>query len=72
MHEAMRRRFGLDWYGNPDVGRFLSRELFSRGTALSPEDVAERIGAPRRIDFAAAARQAKAALLAADSLERAP
>jgi hypothetical protein len=71
MHQAMRRKFGPDWYANPAVGAFLTRELFSKGTALSFEDVAERIGAPRRIDFAGAARHAKAALFAADSLERA-
>jgi hypothetical protein len=71
MHDAIRRKFGADWYGNPQVGRFLTEQLFARGTSLSVEDVAERLGLPRRMDFALAARRSREALAAADSLERA-
>jgi len=70
MHDAIRRKFGVDWYGNPEVGKFLTEQLFARGTSLSAEDVAERLGFPRRMDFALAARRARAVLAAADSLER--
>jgi hypothetical protein len=69
MHDGMRKRFGDDWYGNPAVGRFLRAELFARGTALSAEDVAERLGFPRELDFAAAAARARRLLAEADALE---
>jgi len=70
MHEAMRTKFGLDWYANPAVGRFLREQLFSQGTALSAEDVAARLGLPPKIDFALAARRAARLLAEADALEQ--
>lgn len=69
MHEAMRKKFGLDWYGNPAVGKFLREQLFSRGTALSPEDVASRLGFPGKVDFDLSAKRAARLLADADALE---
>jgi hypothetical protein len=71
MHEGIRRRFGADWYANPAVGRFLKEQLFAPGTALSSEDVAERLGFPRAVDFAAAAARARRLVAEADALEKA-
>jgi hypothetical protein len=70
MHEGARRRFGEDWYGNPEVGRFLRAELFAPGTSLSAEDVAQRLGFALRLDFQAAARRAAQLVRDADALER--
>ena len=72
MHEGIRRRFGEDWYGNPAVGNFLREQLFSQGTALSAEDVAQRLGFPARVDFEAAARRAQRLIADADALARTP
>jgi hypothetical protein len=72
MHEAIRTKFGSDWYGNPAVGRFLREQLFSRGTALSSEEVAARLGFPPKVDFALAARRAARLLADADALEAKP
>jgi hypothetical protein len=69
MHEGMRRKFGQDWYGNPAVGKFLREQLFSRGTALSPEDVALRLGFPGKVDFDLSAKRAARLLAEADALE---
>ncbi|MGZ6123783.1 MAG: hypothetical protein ACXWLR_02430 [Myxococcales bacterium] len=71
MHEGIRRRFGQDWYANPAVGRFLKERLFAPGTALSSEDVAERLGFPRAVDFAGAAARAQRLVAEADALEKA-
>ena len=71
MHDAVRRRFGEDWYANPKVGAFLREQLFAPGTSLSSEDVAERLGYPRTLDFAAAAARAKRLCAEADALEQA-
>jgi hypothetical protein len=71
MHEGVRRRFGEDWYANPAVGKFLKEQLFAPGTALSSEDVAERLGFPRAVDFAAAAARAQRLVAEADALEKA-
>jgi hypothetical protein len=71
MHEGIRRRFGEDWYGNPAVGKFLKEQLFAPGTSLSSEDVAERLGFPRSVDFAAAAARARRLVAEADALEKA-
>lgn len=70
MHEGIRRRFGEDWYANPAVGKFLKEQLFAPGTALSSEDVAERLGFPRAVDFAFAAARAKRLVAEADALEK--
>jgi len=70
MHEAVRRKFGPDWYGNPAVGRFLREQLFSRGTALSPEEVAGRMGLAPKVDFELAAKRASRLIADADALER--
>jgi hypothetical protein len=71
MHEGIRRRFGEDWYANKDVGRFLRDQLFSAGTSLSSEDVAQRLGFPPRVDFEAAAARAQRLVAEADALEKA-
>jgi hypothetical protein len=70
MHDAIRRRFGEDWYANKEVGAFLRKELFSQGTALSAEDVAVRLGFPARLDFAGAAARASRLAADADALEK--
>ena len=70
MHEAIRKKFGADWYANPAVGRFLREQLFSRGTALSPEEVAARLGLPAVVDFELSARRAARLLAEADALEK--
>jgi len=70
MHEAIRKKFGTDWYANPAVGRFLREQLFSRGTALSPEEVAVRLGLPAKVDFELSARRAARLLAEADALEK--
>ena len=71
MHEGIRRKFGEDWYGNKEVGKFLRAQLFSAGTSLSSEDVAGRLGFPARVDFEAAAARAQRLVLEADALEKA-
>jgi len=71
MHDAVRRRFGEDWYANAKVGVFLREQLFAPGTSLSSEDVAERLGFPRTLDFAAAAARAQRLCAEADALEQA-
>lgn len=68
MHEGIARRFGADWYGNKEVGPFLRTALFAEGTALSAEDVAERLGFSRKLDFAGAARRAQRLVQEADAL----
>ncbi len=70
MHEAMRKKFGIDWYGNKAVGKFLRGQLFGPGTALSSEDVAARLGFPPRVDFAMAAARAARLAREADELEK--
>jgi len=70
MHEGIRKQFGEDWYGNPAVGKFLKSELFSRGTSLTADDVAKRLGFAG-LDFAAAARRAQRLVAEADALEKA-
>ncbi len=70
MHDAIRRRFGEDWYANKEVGAFLRKELFSEGTALSAEDVAAKLGFPPRVDFDAAAARAARLVADADALEK--
>src|SRR5207237_397281 len=69
LHEAIRARFGPDWTRNAEVGRFLRVELFAQGTALSPEDVTERLGFGRTVDFDFAARRAGRLAADADRLE---
>ncbi|HEY4770866.1 MAG TPA: hypothetical protein VIH51_09585 [Myxococcales bacterium] len=71
MHEGIRKRFGEDWYANSAVGKFLKEQLFAPGTALASEDVAERLGFPRVVDFAAAAARAQRLVAEADALEKA-
>jgi hypothetical protein len=71
MHEGVRRRFGEDWYANREVGRFLRGQLFSAGTSLSAEDVAQRMGFGARVDFEAAAARAHRLVAEADALEKA-
>lgn len=70
MHEGIRRRFGADWYQNPAVGKFLKEELFSRGTSLTPEEVAVALGFPPEVDFQLAAQRAARLVEDADRLER--
>ena len=70
MHEGVRKQFGDDWYGNPAVGKFLRDEIFSKGTALSADDVARKLGFAG-LDFAAAARRAQRLVAEADALEKA-
>jgi hypothetical protein len=70
MHEGFRRRFGDDWFGNAEAGRFLSSALFSKGTTLSAEDVAAALGFPPKVDFELAARRAARLVEEADALER--
>jgi hypothetical protein len=71
MHEGIRKRFGEDWYASPAVGKFLKEQLFAPGTALASEDVAERLGFPRAVDFGAAAVRAQRLVAEADALEKA-
>src|SRR5882762_7303643 len=71
MHEGIRKRFGEDWYATPAVGKFLKEQLFAPGTALASEDVAERLGFPRAVDFGAAAARAQRLVAEADELEKA-
>ena len=71
MHAAVRRRFGEDWYANAKVGAFLREQLFAPGTSLSSEEVAERLGFPRTLDFAAAAARAARLCAEADALAQA-
>ncbi len=71
MHEGIRRKFGEDWYGNKEVGKFLRAQLFSAGTSLSSEDVAVRLGFAPRVDFEAAAARAQRLVSEADALEKA-
>ena len=71
MHEGIRRRFGEDWYANKEVGRFLREQLFSAGTSLSPEEVAQRLGFAPKVDFEAAAARAQRLVAEADALEKA-
>jgi hypothetical protein len=71
MHDGVRRRFGEDWYANKEVGRFLRERLFSAGTSLSAEEVAQRMGFPPRVDFEAAAQRAQRLVAEADALEKA-
>ena len=70
MHEGIRKKFGDDWYGNPEVGKFLRGELFSEGTSLSADDVAKKLGFAG-LDFAAAAARAQRLVSEADALEKA-
>jgi hypothetical protein len=71
MHDAVARRFGSDWYGNREVGKFLKTELFAPGTSLSPEEVAQRLGFSPRLDFEKAAVRATRLVAEADALEKA-
>jgi len=71
MHDGIRKRFGEDWYANKEVGRFLREKLFSAGTSLSAEEVAQRMGFPPRVDFEAAAARARRLVAEADALEKA-
>jgi hypothetical protein len=71
MHDAIERRFGSDWYGNREVGKFLKTELFAPGTSLSPEEVAQRLGFSPRLDFDEAAARATRLVAEADALEKA-
>jgi hypothetical protein len=71
MHEGIRKRFGEDWYANKEVGKFLREQLFAPGTSLSSEDVAERLGFGRTLDFAAAAARAARLVAEADALSTA-
>jgi len=70
LQESLRRRFGDDWYGDPAAGAFLRSQLFSQGTALSADQVAERAGF-HGLDFAAAAARAQRLVAEADALEKA-
>jgi hypothetical protein len=69
MHDGIRRRFGEDWYGNPAVGKFLREQLFSQGTALTAEQVVERLGFPAKLDFEAAGHRAARLISEADALD---
>lgn len=69
MHEGIRRKFGEDWYGNPAVGKFLTSELFSKGTSLSADDVARKLGFDG-LDWSAAAARAQRLVAEADALEK--
>jgi hypothetical protein len=71
MHDAVERRFGSDWYGNREVGKFFKAELFAPGTSLSPEEMAQRLGFPPRLDFEKAAARAARLVAEADALEKA-
>jgi hypothetical protein len=70
LQDSLRRRFGDDWYGDPAAGAFLRSQLFSQGTALSADQVAERAGF-HGLDFAAAAARAQRLVAEADALEKA-
>ncbi|MCA1829823.1 MAG: hypothetical protein LC689_23135 [Myxococcales bacterium] len=70
MHEGIRRQFGDDWYGDPAVGKFLKTELFSKGTALSADEIARKLGFSG-LDFGAAAARARRLVAEADALEKA-
>ena len=69
LHDGLRRRFGDGWSHHPAAGAFLREQLFSAGMSLSPEQVAQRLGYPPRVDFVAAAARAQRLLQAADALE---
>jgi hypothetical protein len=71
LQEAMRRRFGPDWYGDPAVGAFLRRDLFAPGESLTAEEVLGRLGFPPRVDVALAAQRALRLVTEADALENA-
>ncbi|GAC1337754.1 MAG: hypothetical protein NVSMB23_04640 [Myxococcales bacterium] len=66
--EALRARFGAGWTADLRAGPFLRAALFSQGTSLSAEQVAERLGFPPRVDFAGAAVRAGQLLREADLL----
>ena len=70
MHEGIRERFGDDWYGNRDVGRFLKAELFAPGTSLTAEEVAQKLGFAATVDFGLSARRAARLVAEADALEK--
>jgi hypothetical protein len=70
MHDAVERRFGSDWYGNREVGKFLKAELVAPGTSLSPEEVAQRLGFSPRLDFEKAVARAARLVPEADALEK--
>ncbi|HEY2028674.1 MAG TPA: hypothetical protein VGH20_05650 [Myxococcales bacterium] len=72
MHAGMKKRFGDDWYGNRQVGKFLRTMLFAPGTSLSVDDVAHKLGFAHGLDFAFAAARAKRLVAEADALEKKP
>jgi hypothetical protein len=51
MQEAMRTKFGDDWYGNSAVGALLKQSLFAKGNELQPDEVAKILGYPDGLDF---------------------
>jgi hypothetical protein len=71
LQEALRLRFGPDWYGKKAVGAFLRRELFAPGESLTAEEVLGRLGFAPRVDFALAAHRAVRLVAEADALENA-
>ena len=51
MQEAVRRKFGEDWYGNPEVGRWLREAFWREGTKLSGEEILQQAGYDNGLDF---------------------
>jgi len=45
IHEGMRSRFGMDWYGNPEAGRLI-KSLVAEGNKPQPDEVAKVFGIP--------------------------
>lgn len=44
MQEAMRWKFGEDWFGNPEVGRWLREVFWKDGTRLQGDEIVELAG----------------------------
>jgi hypothetical protein len=57
MHEALREKYGEDWYGKKEVGAFL-KPLFAEGQRLLPDEVARAFG-KERVDFRPTEARAK-------------
>jgi hypothetical protein len=68
LEERLAARFGAAWRDEPAAGALLRDQLFSRGRALSADEVAARVGAEGPLDFAAAARRAERLFSDADAL----
>lgn len=50
VHEALRGKFGADWYGKKEAGALLREQLFAHGNKLQPDEVARLLGY-EKLDF---------------------